>query len=80
MRRNFLRGRLKFPYNRQTSQTSFAFAKIAWFCFTFFQGLGAGPGTVASPLGTLAHLSIVEVRTVSAFPKLLALPSLEGLQ
>ena len=26
----------KFPHNRETSQTSFAFAKTAWFRFTFF--------------------------------------------
>ena len=29
------RGGPKFRHNRVTSQTSFAFAKTAWFCFTF---------------------------------------------
>ena len=35
IRRKFPWG-LEFRHNRATSQTSFAFAKTAWFCFTFF--------------------------------------------
>ena len=52
----FLGGR-KFRHNRETSQTSSAFAKTAWFCFTFFSFLGSegGHGAVASPLGTLVY-------------------------
>ena len=36
VRRKFPRERLKFRHNREASQTSFNFAKTAWFCFTFF--------------------------------------------
>ena len=35
-------GGAKFRHNRVTSQTSFAFAKTAWFCFTFL-GSEGGP-------------------------------------
>ena len=50
-------GGRKFRHNRETSQTSFAFAKTAWYCFTFFSFLGSegGHGAVASPLGTLVY-------------------------
>ena len=47
-------GGAKFRHNRVMSQTSFAFAKTAWFYFTFlFLGSEGGHGTVASPFGTL---------------------------
>ena len=37
-----------------SSQSSFALAKTALFCFTFL-GSEGGRGTVASPLGRLVH-------------------------
>ena len=49
-RRKFPRGP-KFCHNRVTSQTSFAFANTAWFCFTFFFifRVRGGHGIVAPP-------------------------------
>ena len=50
------RGKSKSWANPKYSQkNSFAFAKIAWFCLTFFvfRVRGEGHGTVASTLGTL---------------------------
>ena len=53
------RGGDQFRHNRETSQTSFAFAKTAWFCFTFLGSEGGGHGTVASPLGALVTVIIM---------------------
>ena len=56
------RGGPKFRHNRVTSQTSIAFAKTAWFCFTFL-GSEGNHGTVVYPLGTLvcSHIGILQI-------------------
>ena len=55
------RGGPKLRHNRVTSQTSFAFVKAAWFCFTFFHFWGMRGGGGAwhnTPLGTLVGVGV----------------------
>ena len=58
----------KFRYSRVTSQTSFAFAKTAWFCFTFLGSEGVGAWHSGLLLGTLVLVSTFLNHTATHSP------------
>ena len=59
----------KFCYNRVTSQTSFALAKTAWFCFTF---LGSEGGEAQWPPPRYASVNSIELICVFTYLLLVA--------